>query len=121
MVGFLLAIRFSRHFLLFTIGYMYAGDPTDVTHRAFTVLVYLVSPEGDEGDAGSGGTRFLLLLDGERGSPITLRPAAGDALVWPNFDRDGGYSRAPLHEALALGVGQRKVVANMWFEGRAAQ
>lgn len=106
----------------------FTGDPTDVTHRAFTVLVYLVSPEGmgmgeREGDAGdhdaeSGGTRFPLLLDGEGGSPITLRPAAGDALVWPNFDRNGGYSRAPLHEALALGAGQRKVVANMWFEGR---
>ena len=61
--------------------------------RAFTVLVYLVSPADELGTdllAGSpcgGGTEFPNLLGKEGGAPLVLRPAAGDAIVWPNFDR----------------------------------
>jgi len=117
--------------------------------RAFTVLVYLVSPADELGTdllAGSpcgGGTEFPNLLGKEGGAPLVLRPAAGDAIVWPNFDRDGSYSELPLHRALAIeaaaeadteadteagaaqdpapdreGATFRKAVLNLWFEAQ---
>ena len=96
------------------------GDPMDIAHRAFTLLLYLKSPEDSAGntdgerlpdgretgasgggsDRSNGGTRFPELL--VRGEPLTLRLRAGDALLWPNFQCDGSYSTAPTHCALPL-------------------
>ena len=119
----------------------FEGDPLDVAHRAYTLLVYLHSPsdvhddddDDDEGDGESGlengGTQFPRLL--QAGQPVTLRPAAGDALLWPNFSRDGTYSTSPVHAALPLVLDSsksrssarlfsRKAVINVWFHGKRA-
>jgi hypothetical protein len=72
------------------------------------------------------------------GRGLLVKPSAGDALVWPNFDRDGKPYKDSLHRALpvaalptareeasgsAIQVGNTeedgigKVVVNLWFEG----
>lgn len=57
------------------------------------------------------------------------QPQAGDALVWPNFDRDGNPYMGSIHSALPLGktgqnimndndAGIGKIVINLWFVRR---
>jgi hypothetical protein len=70
---------------------------------------------------------------------LVIKPHAGDALVWPNFDREGKPYKNSLHRALPLApprIGRKedintsgilapksedddigKVVLNLWFEG----
>jgi hypothetical protein len=48
-----------------------------------------------------------------------MKPAPGDALVWPNFDAAGKRCELSLHRALPLGLlDGRKSVVNVWFEGK---
>ena len=133
-------------------------DPGDGTlrsrQRAFTILLYLRTPSGPLSAGGTEFTRLTPLLttedgetccivegntDGSRG--LIVRPSAGDALIWPNFDRDGAPYQDSLHRALPVPVdvvaatgrkgsdtrissatnekGPRieKMVINLWFEG----
>jgi hypothetical protein len=68
--------------------------------RAYTILIYLRTPPGPPSEGGTEFTRLTLSddnenvatcaasrKDGTRG--LIVKPSAGDALVWPNFDRDG--------------------------------
>jgi hypothetical protein len=59
---------------------------------------------------------------------LVVKPQAGDALVWPNFDREGNPYMGSIHSALPLGetgqniinnndAGIGKIVINLWFEG----
>jgi hypothetical protein len=124
------------------------GETPRDRQRAYTILVYLRTPPGPPS---VGGTEFTRLTfsddienvacaasrkDGTRG--LIVKPSAGDALVWPNFDRDGNPYKDSVHRALPIttlpaarkkskgsvaqigkteedGIG--KVVVNLWFEG----
>jgi hypothetical protein len=122
-------------------------SPRDENHRlrqrAFTILLYLRTPPGPPSIGGTEFTRLTLLpMDasesesnvkhesGSRG--LVVKPSAGDALIWPNFDRDGRPYKESLHRALPVQVdsalangsaaqeddsGIGKVVVNLWFEG----
>lgn len=78
------------------------GDPIDTDHRAYTLLVYLRTPS--YGTAANGGTEFIHIRDGKGlpNHPLTFRPTAGDALLWPNFNREGFYSNVSEHRALPV-------------------
>ena len=85
-----------------------AGDPPRARQRAFTVLVYLRSPEGPLRCGATEFTRLTRLLPGSsaggggsRTPGLVVKPAAGDALMWPNFDDDGKRWELALHRALA--------------------
>jgi hypothetical protein len=72
------------------------------------------------------------------GRGLVVKPRAGDALVWPNFNRDGKPCKDSVHRAVpvtALPTSHKeasdsgsqvgnaeediigKVVVNLWFEG----
>ena len=78
--------------------------------RAYTVLVYLKSPDGPSHCGGTEFTRLTGLGQPGRGGGeeegaggaeregrkhkearkgLVVKPRAGDALIWPNFDIDG--------------------------------
>jgi hypothetical protein len=107
------------------------GSPAHAVQRSFTILVYLFSPTHNlqEGAAKNkvtegGGTEFTNLRTTD-GSPLVLRPPAGDVIMWPNFDRNGNWSSLAFHRAVA--VAKRhfdeasglppKAVVNLWFKG----
>lgn len=124
--------------------------------RAYTVLLYLVSPSGSPTHGGTEFTRLTPLfskttetMEGEnhtlsgkrqrRRKGLVLKPRAGDALIWPNFDREGRPHMLSHHCALPLNVHSSspqhslhipsyetilnheeigKIVVNLWFQGR---
>lgn len=132
------------------------GETLRDRQRAYTILIYLRTPPGPPLIGGTEFTRLTPLTDdndndiivecaetqkGERG--LLVKPSAGDALVWPNFDRDGKPYADSVHRALPVSaalpttpptrnkeasgpaVVQRsdteedtigKVVVNLWFE-----
>eukprot|EP00566_Odontella_aurita_P020272 CAMPEP_0113582190 /NCGR_PEP_ID=MMETSP0015_2-20120614/31756_1 /TAXON_ID=2838 /ORGANISM="Odontella" /LENGTH=290 /DNA_ID=CAMNT_0000486793 /DNA_START=120 /DNA_END=992 /DNA_ORIENTATION=+ /assembly_acc=CAM_ASM_000160 len=110
-------------------------SPGDATlrkrQRAYTVLIYLQTPPGPPSN---GGTEFpkLIATNGVNGNAddakgLIVKPQAGDALVWPNFDSKGKPERNSVHRALSVRGSQEgqfnddakigKVVINLWFEG----
>jgi hypothetical protein len=129
------------------------GEPPRDRQRAYTILLYLRTPPGPPSVGGTEFTRLTPLgnnhdnddetlnkcvegrKDGTRG--LIVKPRAGDALVWPNFDRDGNPYQDSAHRALpvaatAAAAARRKesstaaavaaqvagkVVVNLWFEG----
>lgn len=130
-----------------------SGETNRDRQRAFTVLLYLRTPPGP---LENGGTEFTqLTLDNSdldnnhqrpfcaasenikgNGKGIVVKPSAGDALVWPNFDRNGTPYGDSVHRALPVAgaepppnrqrhnkgsisnvIGIGKVVMNIWFEG----
>jgi hypothetical protein len=121
------------------------GDAPRERQRAYTVLLYLRAPPGPPSIGGTEFTR-LTLTDGSltcvdtsnSGTGLLVKPSAGDALVWPNFDRNGRPYQDSLHRALPVAAPSRghkgvklpvvqadsveqdrigKVVVNLWFEG----
>ena len=113
------------------------GDPVRERQRAYTILLYLRAPPASPW---MGGTEFPRLtplpktaavkngtnLKQKRG--LVVKPQAGDALVWPNFDQEGNPYVESIHSALPLGengqniinnndAGIGKIVINLWFEG----
>jgi hypothetical protein len=94
------------------------GEPLRQKQRAYTILLYMVSPPGPPR---VGGTEFTQLTNGGHNQPLVVKPRAGDALVWPNFDRQGLPYMDSLHRALPVesnnGGRVEKVVINMWFQG----
>jgi hypothetical protein len=120
-------------------------DPPRKRQRAYTILLYLDAPRGNES---SGGTEFPLLTPllshntnnnnnndnkevvatTSRETTVIVKPKNGEALVWPNFDQDGKPYMDSMHRALSIkneskmnrgnGVPDiEKVVVNVWFEG----
>ena len=115
--------------------------------RAFTVLLYLKTPTGDSRIGGTEFTRLTPLYntiketkhrddknqtsDHKSNTGLIIKPKAGDALIWPNFDRRGNPCIESLHRALPIGdTGAKhesasgggsdkieKIVVNLWFEG----
>ena len=75
-----------------------------VEKRALTLLLYLVAP--DEG----GATHFPELTP-----PVSVRPRAGDGVVWSNVDAHGAPDRLALHAGMPPTGGGEKVVANVWI------
>ena len=110
-------------------------EPPRERQRAYTILVYLLSPPGDPL---LGGTEFPFLTpkhspgnlsNGQKTEPkrgLMCKPRAGDALIWPNFDRDGKPCMDSIHRALSYKDKNEsnnnsrigKIVINMWFEGK---
>jgi hypothetical protein len=123
------------------------GETPRDRQRAYTILIYIRTPPGPPSIGGTEFTRLTLTDDNanvgcaERrkdGRGLVVKPRAGDALVWPNFDRDGKPYKDSVHRALpvaalptahkgARGSGAQagnakedrigKVVVNLWFEG----
>jgi hypothetical protein len=124
------------------------GEKPRDRQRAYTILIYLRTPPGPPSIGGTEFTRLTLTDDNENvncaerrklGRGLLVKPSAGDALVWPNFDRDGLPYKDSVHRALpvatlptarkessgaaAVQVGNTevdgigKVVVNVWFEG----
>lgn len=126
------------------------GETPRDRQRAYTILIYLRTPPGPPSVGGTEFTRLTLTddnenlecaaskKDGTRG--LIVKPSAGDALVWPNFDRDGNPYKDSVHRALPVAAlsatrkgsrgsaaekinteedGIDKVVVNLWFEGSA--
>jgi hypothetical protein len=123
------------------------GEVPRDRQRAYTILIYLRTPPGPPSVGGTEFTRLTLADDnenvacvarGKNGRGLLVKPSAGDALVWPNFDRDGKPYKESVHRALPVtdlptahkermssaaqmsntkedGIG--KVVLNLWFEG----
>ena len=136
-----------------------SGETHRDRQRAFTVLVYLRTPPGPPRNGGTEFPRLTCLEDnhhrprpffcgvanennnkknGKQQQGMVVKPSAGDALVWPNFDRNGNPYTDSVHRALPVAAtdeapqrsrGQRKnvsrtgsneigkVVMNIWFEG----
>lgn len=113
------------------------GDPVRERQRAYTILLYLRAPSASPL---MGGTEFPWLTplqkavavkngtDFKQKGGLVVKPQAGDALVWPNFDREGNPYMDSIHSALPLGKtgrdiinnnddGMGKIVINLWFEG----
>ena len=113
------------------------GDPVRERQRAYTVLLYLRAPAASPW---MGGTEFSRLTPLPKAAAVkngtnfkqkrglVVKPEAGDALVWPNFDREGNPNIDSVHSALPLGKtgrniinnnddGMGKIVINLWFEG----
>ena len=132
-------------------SYSHGEIPRD-RQRAYTILIYLRTPPGPPTVGGTEFTRLTLSDDNEDvacaaskkdGRGLIVKPSAGDALVWPNFDRDGNPYENSVHRALPIttlpaarkksrgstaesgkteedGIGKNgigKVVMNLWFEG----
>lgn len=128
-------------------------DPPRKQHRAYTILLYLHTPTGVPLLGGTEFPRLYPMLlpsqingkrecndaeDDDKGAfkeakrqkqtrGLVMKPKAGDALVWPNFDRNGKPCMDSIHRALSLseetqkrrkGHNIGKVVVNLWFEGR---
>jgi hypothetical protein len=123
------------------------GETPRDRQRAYTILIYLRTPPGPPSIGGTEFTRLTLTDDNENvgcverrkdGRGLFVKPRAGDALVWPNFDRDGKPYMDSVHRAVpvaalptsrkeARGSGAQvgnaeedrigKVVVNLWFEG----
>jgi hypothetical protein len=127
------------------------GETPRDRQRAYTILIYLRTPSGPPSVGGTEFTRLTLRDDDDNdnenvacaagrkgGKGLVVKPSAGDALVWPNFDRDGNPYKDSVHRALPVtalptarkesrdsaaqignteedGIG--KVVVNLWFEG----
>jgi Rps23 Pro-64 3,4-dihydroxylase Tpa1-like proline 4-hydroxylase len=93
------------------------GEPLREKQRAYTVLLYILSPPGPPWN---GGTEFTKLTHHNQ-QPLVVKPQAGDVLVWPNFDRQGLPYMDSSHRALPVesnhGRRVEKVVINMWFQG----
>ena len=108
-------------------------DPPRKHQRAYTILLYVFSPTGSATD---GGTEFVKLssndsmgqqMDEElnmiKNQGIVVKPKSGDALVWPNFDKEGKPYMDSIHKALPIAKGSDegedigKIVINLWFEG----
>jgi hypothetical protein len=130
---------YNEHHDSFSLG----ETPRD-RQRAYTILIYLRTPPGPPSIGGTEFTRLTLTDDNENvgcaerrkgGRGLVVKPRAGDALVWPNFDRDGKPYKDSVHRALPLaavptaqkeasGSGAQdrigKVVVNLWFEGSTA-
>jgi hypothetical protein len=116
--------------------------------RAYTILIYLRTPPGPPSVGGTEFTRLTLIDDNKNvacatasrkdGRGLVVKPSAGDALIWPNFDRDGNPHKDSVHRALPITTlpkarkgsrgsaaqigktdedGIDKVVVNLWFEG----
>jgi hypothetical protein len=113
-------------------------DPDETTlrtrQRAYTILVYLQTPPGPESNGGTEFTRLSSPIggDGDNSSEegLIVKPQAGNALIWPNFDRHGKPDPNSVHRALPVIPGQEglfdkdatttaidKIVVNLWFEG----
>ena len=128
----------------------YPGETPRDRQRAYTILIYLRTPPGPPSIGGTEFTRLTLTDDIENvgcaerrkdGRGLVVKPRAGDALVWPNFDRDGKPYKDSVHRALPVvavptarkegrgssaqaGSAEKdsrigKVVVNLWFEGSA--
>jgi hypothetical protein len=123
------------------------GETPRDRQRAYTILIYLRTPPGPPSVGGTEFTRLTLTDDNENvacaasrkdGRGLLVKPSAGDALVWPNFDRDGNPYKDSVHRALPVSDlptahkesrgsaaqidsmeedGIDKVVVNLWFEG----
>jgi hypothetical protein len=127
-----------------------AEDPPRKHQRAYTILLYLRVPNGSPL---VGGTEFPRLTKTESWSNkesdvgnadpngvIVVKPRAGDAICWPNFDRAGKPYMDSIHGALPIpkektgslsSIEDRgksysddhdekdlsKIVINLWFEG----
>ena len=107
--------------------------PQDVRkhQRAYTILLYLRVPHGSER---VGGTEFPKLSNGSISDVLVVKPKAGDAIVWPNFNQDGKPYLDSIHGALPIVAEKNrsisrsdgcnknedevgKIVINLWFEG----
>jgi hypothetical protein len=123
------------------------GEALRERQRAYTILLYLRTPPGPPSIGGTEFTQLTFTGDDEHltcvenrkeGKGLQMKPQVGDALVWPNFDRDGKPYKDSLHRALPLAtpsIGRKKerspvvhassvkedgigkVVVNLWFEG----
>jgi hypothetical protein len=121
-----------------------SGETPRDRQRAYTILIYLRTPPGAPSVGGTEFTRLTLIDENENvacaartkdGMGLVVKPSAGDALVWPNFDRDGNPYKDSVHRALPVTAlrkeskgsvaqigntednGIDKVVVNLWFEG----
>jgi hypothetical protein len=123
------------------------GETLRDRQRAYTILIYLRTPSGPPSVGGTEFTRLTLTDDNENvacaargkgGRGLIVKPSAGDALIWPNFDREGKPYKDSVHRALPVSAPSRarkesrssapqignkkadeigKVVLNLWFEG----
>jgi hypothetical protein len=124
------------------------GETPRDRQRAYTILIYLRTPPGPPSVGGTEFTRLTIIdanenvacaasrKDGTR--VLIVKPRAGDALIRPNFDRDGNPYEDSVHRALPVATlptarkksrgstaqigkteddGIDKVVVNLWFEG----
>ena len=133
-------------------------DPPRRHQRAYTILLYLRVPEGSPE---VGGTEFPRLTKrghlssnkknesnlgnnkSKESEAIVVKPRAGDAICWPNFDLTGKPYMDSIHGALPIPKERRgkadsriegidsgenytedhdekdlsKIVVNLWFEG----
>jgi hypothetical protein len=123
-----------------------SGETPRDRQRAYTILIYLRTPPGPPSVGGTEFTRLTSLTDDDDtenvawcavesrkdGRGLLVKPSTGDALVWPNFDRDGNPYMDSVHRALPVAAltttarkkssgseedGIGKVVVNLWFEG----
>lgn len=119
-------------------------DPDDPLYvrrkqRAYTILLYLRVPSGSERVGGTEFPRLLTVKSKQSKDPIgnvlVIKPKAGDAIVFPNFDFDGRPYLDSIHGALPIPKADRsrrgrddccndndtdevsKIVINLWFEG----
>jgi hypothetical protein len=129
------------------------GETPRDRQRAYTILLYLRTPPGPPSVGGTEFTRLTPLTDDDiennvacatrrkDGRGLVVKPSPGEALVWPNFDRDGHPYKDSVHRALPVAAlptaarkkssrgsavhqvgnteedGIGKVVVNLWFEG----
>lgn len=127
-------------------------DPPRRHQRAYTILLYLRVPDGS---LKVGGTEFPRLTkrshlhskesdsgNTDSNEAIVVKPRAGDAICWPNFDLAGKPYMDSIHGALPIPKERRgkvgniqgsgdsytaghhkkdlsKIVVNLWFEGYA--
>jgi len=127
-------------------------EPPRRHQRAYTILLYLRAPDGS---LKVGGTEFPRLTkrgrlyskesdagNADSNEVIVVKPRAGDAICWPNFDLAGKPYMDSIHKALPIpkerkgqvgsnqGSGEiystghhktdlSKIVVNLWFEGYA--
>ena len=73
-----------------------------VEKRALMLLLFLIAPR-------EGGSTYFPELE----PAISVRPRAGDGVVWSNLDASGVPHRLALHAGLPPTDGP-KVVANVW-------
>jgi len=108
------------------------NEPPRTHQRAYTILLYLRVPLGSPTN---GGTEFpRLTLSSSSNKAVVVKPIAGDALLWPNFNIEGNPCMQSVHRALPMQTANNKyhkhqddsndhdemskIVINLWFEGR---